>query len=83
MKKFFSRLTKGWLQWRHDIPTDLSRIRDEVVEKAEKIHLIAGHTHVIEMEAYGETRPRHTSMPPTTVTMTESSSSSAETGSCN
>lgn len=42
---------------------DLLHTEQHVHVVAERLHLIAGRGHVLEMEAYGETRPRKTLLP--------------------
>jgi hypothetical protein len=50
-------------KWRRQLASDLQCAENSVTVISKKLHLIAGRAHVLEMEAYGETRPRQT-MPP-------------------
>ena len=48
--------------------SDLHCAEEDVETLAKRLHVIAGRAHVLEMEAYGETRPRQTLLPPTSTT---------------
>lgn len=51
------------LRWWRDMVSDLTSAEKCVDDVAHKLHRIAGRAHVLEMEAYGETRPRKTLLP--------------------
>jgi hypothetical protein len=57
------RLAYRALQWWRDMVDDLIGAEERVLVTAERLHRIAGRTHVLEMEAYGDTKPRHTNLP--------------------
>ena len=52
------------LKWWREMVGDLDQVECDVNHIASKLHVIAGRMHVLEMEAYGETRPRSTLPPP-------------------
>ena len=42
---------------------DLLDTEQRVDAAAQRLHKVAGRTHVLEMEAYGDTKPRKTLLP--------------------
>ena len=59
------RLAFKILGWWRDMIGDLYATQQDVDAISHRVHKLAGRMHVLEMEAYGETRPRHTLRPPT------------------
>lgn len=57
------RLAFKALRWWREMIEDLMSAEEQVMCTAQKLHKIAGRAHVLEMEAYGDTRPRRT-LPP-------------------
>jgi hypothetical protein len=52
------------LKWWREMVGDLHQAECEVDHLAQRLHKIAGRMHVLEFEAYGETKPRRTMPPP-------------------
>lgn len=64
MKQSLSRLLAyKALRWWREMMSDLVHAENSVMSISERLHRIAGRTHVLEMEAYGEIQPRKT-LPP-------------------
>lgn len=58
------RLAFRALRWWREMISDLVLVESKVSVAAQRLHKIAGRAHVLEMEAYGDTKPRHTLLPP-------------------
>jgi hypothetical protein len=63
---FPRRVAYRILRWWREMIEDLQCTEDCVDTVAHRLHLVAGRAHVLEMEAYGETKPRKTLLPPST-----------------
>jgi hypothetical protein len=66
--RLLSRWACNFQRWRREMLSDLHCAEEEVDTLAKRLHTIAGRAHVLEMEAYGETKPRRTLLPATTTT---------------
>ena len=66
MRRFTRAVAYRALRWWREMIGDLVQLESNVQQTSEKIHRIAGRAHVLEMEAYGETKPRKTLPPPPT-----------------